>query len=342
MSTLALDIGGANLKAAHSGGGAWSRPFALWRAPDRLTQQLQQVIAAAPTFDRLAVTMTAELCDCFETKQQGVLHVLDAVAAVAAGRPIFAWTLDGRFVSIDQARQQPLRCAASNWHALATWTAAAFAEGLSLLFDTGSTTTDVIPLRDGRVAARGETDMQRLACGELVYLGAERTPLMALGPTVRWRDGEHRVMAELFATTADVYLLTGHTAPQPRRTDTADGRPMTVQGAALRVARMIGGDLETMSIDQAVVVAAAFAETVRARLVAAIGSVLDHETPDRVIVAGSGAFVAQDAVRSALPSVSIVHLADSFGEENAQAACAYALTQLLTKAESPWHRPVST
>ena len=342
MSTLALDIGGANLKAAHSDGGAWLRPFALWRAPNLLTEQLQQVLHAAPGFDRLAVAMTAELCDCFATKREGVLHVLDAVETMAAARPVLVWTLDGRFASMDEARQRPLRCAASNWHALATWIAGSYPQGFSLLIDTGSTTTDVIPLRDGRVAARGETDTQRLACGELVYLGSERTPLMALGPTVHFRGCEHRVMAELFATTSDVYLLTGRTPPAPRRTATPDGRAMTVEAAASRVARMIGADLEVVLIDHAVALAEAFADTVRSRIVEAIHAVCGDEMPACIILAGSGVFVAQDAARSALPAVSIIHLEDILGAENAQASCACALSQLLEKAESPWLTPAST
>ena len=39
--------------------------------------------------------------------------------------------------------------AAANWHALATFTARLFPAGLSLLIDTGSTTTDIIPILDG-------------------------------------------------------------------------------------------------------------------------------------------------------------------------------------------------
>ena len=44
----------------------------------------------------------------------------------------------------------------------------------------GSTTTDLVPIVGGRVAARGYTDAERLAAGELVYTGATRTFLMAV------------------------------------------------------------------------------------------------------------------------------------------------------------------
>ena len=53
---LGLDIGGANLKAAHTAGPARSVPFALWKDPAGLTDRLRALLAEFPTPDRLAVT----------------------------------------------------------------------------------------------------------------------------------------------------------------------------------------------------------------------------------------------------------------------------------------------
>src|ERR1051325_11715665 len=96
-SVLALDIGGANLKMAHSAGLAMQRPFALWKQPHRLAAALRDLLAEAPTFDRLAITMTGELCDCYATKREGVCAILDAVEAVVGNRPWHVWTTAGDF-----------------------------------------------------------------------------------------------------------------------------------------------------------------------------------------------------------------------------------------------------
>src|SRR5262245_15374302 len=66
---LGLDIGGANLKAAHTSGAATSRPFALWKQPRDLAAALRELVADLPPAGRVAVTMTGELCDCFATKR---------------------------------------------------------------------------------------------------------------------------------------------------------------------------------------------------------------------------------------------------------------------------------
>src|SRR5437763_5240199 len=96
IPVLGLDIGGANLKAAHSGGPARLRPFSLWKQPDRLADELSALIADWPPFEQLAVTMTGELCDCFATRREGVLHILAAVERVAPV-PVAVWHLDGEF-----------------------------------------------------------------------------------------------------------------------------------------------------------------------------------------------------------------------------------------------------
>jgi len=77
---LALDIGGAHLKAAHSQAGPRTTAFEVWRMPGELAQAITDLAAGFPDFDRVAVTTTAELCDCFETKSVGVRAILDARA----------------------------------------------------------------------------------------------------------------------------------------------------------------------------------------------------------------------------------------------------------------------
>src|SRR6187200_1099062 len=104
MAWLALDIGGANLKAADGRGWALSVPFALWRQPEKLADALAALVAAAPPFDRVAVTMTGELCDCFRTKADGVRHILAAMAEVASGRECWVYLVDGELVTLDAAR----------------------------------------------------------------------------------------------------------------------------------------------------------------------------------------------------------------------------------------------
>ena len=115
------------------------------------------------------------------------------------------------------------------------------------MLDVGSTTADVIPIADGRVAAAGRTDLDRLLAGELVYTGALRTNLAAIAPRVPMRGRWCPVASELFAISADVHLILGHLAPEAYTCPTPDGRAASVECARERVARLVCADVEQLA-----------------------------------------------------------------------------------------------
>jgi len=335
MNTLALDIGGANLKAAHTDGSHRTVPFPLWEQPNDLLDELKAITDDLSAFDRLAVTMTGELCDCFETKREGVAHILRCVQQLAGDREVDVWSTEGKFINLSEARQKPMRVAAGNWHALATWIASTYPVGVTLLIDTGSTTTDIIKCTGGSAQVTGFTDTQRLLSGELVYLGATRTPLAVLGPTVTLGGKTYPLMNELFAVTEDIYVLTDDQPEQAAHIDTVDGRPMTKRYAATRVVRMVGGDLEMMTLDEATALAHSFADIVTGRIAEAIAKVMfmpKAPRTTRVIVSGSGAFIGEKAAKAAVKHAPVEYLSQQIGDAGSQAAAAHALLQLRDSA----------
>src|SRR5207302_1770736 len=109
--------------------------------------------------------------------------------------------------------------------------------GPGVLIDIGSTTSDLIPLSDGRARPLGLTDTDRLRTGELVYAGVRRTPVCALAGQLPFRGVTTGLAAELFATTLDVYLTLGEVSADSSDRATADGRPATPEAAIARLAR---------------------------------------------------------------------------------------------------------
>lgn len=328
-SVLALDVGGAHLKAAHSGGGVRLQPFELWKNPSGLAAALNGLLQTLPTFDLLAVTMTGELCDCFESKRQGVSVILDAVAAVAGHTPVQVWCNDGRLVDTAEARAIPLQVAAANWLALATFAGRYAPTGPGLLLDVGSTTTDIVPLMDGRPVPSGRTDPQRLRASELVYTGVRRTPLCAI-------LGDEAA-AELFATTLDVYLVFDVLPEDAADCRTADGRPATRAAAHARLARMLCADLETCSEEERKDLCLKVLNKQKHTIGTAVARVANHlaALPQAVIVAGSGEWLGRAALRGipALAPAWEVRLAVELGPEVSHAACAHALAVLAAEEQ---------
>ena len=334
MPVIALDIGGANLKIADGLGYAASDPFALWKSPGELADRLRSLLAAAPAHDQVAVTMTGELCDCFQTKARGVAAILDAVERAADAKNVAVYLSDGRFSSTTDARNEWQLAAASNWHALASFAGRLVSTGAALLVDVGSTTTDLIPLRDGRPAARGTDDTGRLANGELVYTGVERTPVCAAVREVPYRSQMVPVAAEFFATTGDAYCWLGLIPEVSWNCDTADGRPRTSAASRARLARMICADVDSFGeLDATRVAEAVQRSQVLAVATAGERVLASLASPAKtVILSGQGELlghaVTWELSRRLNWSFTVIPLSKELGPWLSQCAPAHALAVL--------------
>jgi probable H4MPT-linked C1 transfer pathway protein len=331
---IGWDVGGVNLKAARLADGPLTtaiQPFELQRAPDRLSAALADIAARlhATPADLHAVTMTAELSQHFRTKRDGVAFVLDALAAALPGSVLHVWGTDGRFHTPDGARAEPLRAAASNWMATAAFVAQHAPD--AILIDVGSTTTDIIPIVAGEVAALGRTDPERLSSGELVYTGALRTPVEAVVRRVPLGGGHASVSAEGFALTADLYLWLGNLPAEDYTVPTPDGRPATRAFAGERLARVVCGDRDTVTETDVDRLARAVAEAQIDDVAQGIRRVRErHPGLTTAVVTGLGDFIGVGAAaRAGLRTVS---LADGLGREAARAAPAAAVAHLLRRA----------
>ncbi|MCL4436240.1 MAG: H4MPT-linked C1 transfer pathway protein [Thaumarchaeota archaeon] len=255
MRILGLDVGGANLKIA------WVEVLKgsivncqtaveylpMWRGgKDRLPATLREVsdaLSQGELPDAIGVTMTAELSDVFESKREGVEYTLQCVRQIYNGiDPILVVDYNGELGTIKAAQQNPLRYSSANWAATAKVLSGIFAD--CLLIDIGSTTTDIIPILNHRIATEGRTDMDRLATGELVYTGALRSDIQSITHVLPVNGRETEVAAERFALSGDVHLILGNIAPEEYSTETADGRDTSRQRCFARLARTVCAEPE--------------------------------------------------------------------------------------------------
>ena len=330
MRWLALDIGGASIKVADGQGYAISAGFALWKHPDQLSQMLRRLIAESPGCERLAVTMTGELADCYETKADGVRAILSAVHEAADGRHVRVYLGDGRMVTPQVAERAPQLAAAANWHALARFAGQYATDGTAILLDIGSTTTDIIPLVAGVPQTHGSTDTQRLRHGELLYTGVRRNPLCGVAQTAIYRASNIPLAQEYFATIGDVYIILGAITEDATSTDTADGRPAIKRFARGRLARMVCADAVEFNHRDAVTLSQSIADQQLDQIVARLHDVIARlpAPPQTVIVSGSGEFLARKVVELRADKPNIISLTDKLSSAASVAAPAHALAVL--------------
>lgn len=300
MSWTGWDIGGAHVKAARVEGGRVSRVIQLacplWQGLDKLDDAVARATAALGASDAHALTMTGEMADLFEARADGVQAIARHMAALLPA-PLRLYAGRRGWVDAAQAGPHADDIASANWLATASWISTRCPQ--ALLIDVGSTTSDLIVINDG-VASDSRSDADRLVSGELVYAGVVRTPLMALAPSVDFLGRRYRLMAEHFATTADVWRVLGLLPDGADHYPSADGGAKTADASARRIARMIGRDLADADAAAWRALAEAFATAQTATLLDAVRALpgiaaLPGDAP--VIAAGAGRFVGERVAR---------------------------------------------
>jgi len=259
-SVIGWDIGGAQVKAARAEGGRLvavaQRACAPHMGLAHLEQPIRDMFAELGPAARHRVTMTAELSDAFEDRARGVVSIGAIVAREIGSGDILFYAGARGFASRAQLRELAEAVASANWRASAELAARKCAD--ALFVDIGSTTSDLIPIRDGRVAAFGVTDAARLAHGELAYAGFSRGAPQAYASRAPVEGRWTPLVNEAFASMADVRRALGDLAEEGGGADlspTADGRPKTVPAARARLARIVGCDAAPLSDSQALALA---------------------------------------------------------------------------------------
>lgn len=297
---IGWDIGGAHIKAARIEAGRvrdivqW--PCPLWQGLAHVDSVLEEASARWPDHAHAdhAVTMTGEMADLFEHREAGVAALAQRVAARFGERVAFYAGAAG-WHGHDTVAAHWAEIASANWLATAQLVASRLPD--AVLVDIGSTTTDLIPLLGGQIVARGADDAGRLRWGELLYHGVVRTPLCALAQRIRFRGESYNVMNEYFATTADVYRLTGSLNPLHDQYPAADGGRKDRAATCQRLARMIGCDARDAAVTEWDDFARQWRSAQLAHLSASLAQVLGRSGLAHSVVlvaAGCGAFLVDE------------------------------------------------
>ncbi len=264
VNRVGWDIGGAHVKAAFINAqgkllSVYQQPCPLWKGLEYLQQAVSIILTdISEPADCHAITMTGELVDLFVDRDDGVKQITATMQALLVGQRCYIYAGLAGFIPAAQVKASHYSAIASaNWLASAGFAAQKIGNGLFV--DIGSTTTDILVLKDGQVKAQGYSDYQRLISQELVYTGIVRTAVMAVAQTAHDQGQGIGIMAEYFATMADVYRVTGELDEAHDQTETADGNEKTLIASARRLSRLLGSDFVVEDLPRW----KAFAENIR-------------------------------------------------------------------------------
>ena len=259
----------------------------MWSNNDDLSKVLIELIeniCPVSEIDAVGISMTAELVDAYDTKKDGVLDIVKKCEDTFSC-PVAYVGVDG-MLSKAEIEKDPLKAAAANW--IATAQIATLISDNCIFIDTGSTTTDIIPIKDGTECAVGKSDFDRSATGELVYTGTLRTNLASFLDNVEINGKTYRVASELFAQTADVYTVLDLITEKDYICDTFDGEGKSKIDCARRIARVVCADLEMLSMDEIVEMSKYIHQKQVEQIADGLKQVVETQKLDLIVTTGLG------------------------------------------------------
>ncbi len=297
MTVVGLDVGGANLKVvALSDTGVEYRTvhFPLWIEENcrelggKLRSIGKEVAGCEP--DAVCTVMTAEICDTFRSRKEGVSFIEKSVKSAFPDTEHIFVNCNG---SLKSEAKPELEFAAANWVASAKLLTELGNFRDFLFVDMGTTTTDIIPVKCRILAAK--TDYERLRRGELLYTGMLRTPVFHVLKYSRTLKAP--LVPELYACVGDALLLTGDIGEEDYICRTPDGRGAGRKECMQRIARQFCCDVSELG-DFAVDVAF----EVRNELIKLVSEHLSWQASKwqlkNVFACGKGDFLIKEAASS--------------------------------------------
>jgi len=335
---IGIDVGGANTKISTSDGSFVRSIYApLWRNKAIIYDVLSGVKGRLETegkgVEAVGVVMTGELCGCFNTKREGVLYIKKVVSDIFENAMFF--DSDCAFKTSLYVDKDPLSFAATNWLASAKLLSKEYKN--VIFVDIGSTTTDVIPVVEGKIKAK-KTDLERLKCGELIYSGVLRTSVSHLLKRIEIGGEEYRTSSELFSITADVYLVLGYITMDNYSCEKPDNYFANEEvkkgeddknriSAMRRLARVVCSDLEEISKEGAVSIAGQVKEAQVEALIDSMKRIKEKYELEMVVSAGIGDFIVKEAADSL--NMDFLSLSSRYGKKISAVFPAYAVAKLL-------------
>ena len=246
---IGLDIGGANTKAALVcfENGEIKKCFSIieyfpfWeksiiQIPEMLSKITYELIQKAGIQSSdvyyLAIAVTAELSDAFQTKREGINIIRRALSQVFDVDKLFFISTKGYFIKIDGV----------------IFLGKYIKSGI--LIDAGSTTIDLIPIMNGKPSTQGKSDLERLVYHELIYTGGLRATIPSITHFVPINNESIRISFEKFALISDVHLILNNISEREYINDTADNRSKSITDCYARLSRIICADLESINTEQ--------------------------------------------------------------------------------------------
>ena len=212
LTSLGIEIGGLNfqvnvieMKNETEFNIIYSYYNRYW--PTNLEEHLKKIILELKIkIDVIGITTTGEIV--FDRFVDAITQY-QLILKKYFHQPMVWLTHDGDLIGSKELSNMAYKVAAANWYATGMLIGK-YIEKNCIFIDTGSCSTDIIPIIDGIPKTKGKYDYERLATGELVYIGLIFNYLPGLLSQIDLNGTKTTVAHERVNFAGDVHYILGN------------------------------------------------------------------------------------------------------------------------------------
>tara|TARA_Y100000589_G_scaffold154232_1_gene146872 strand:- start:544 stop:1569 length:1026 start_codon:yes stop_codon:yes gene_type:complete len=239
---LGIDIGGAHIKIVGLDKEkkiilVKYMKFYFWKKKEKLFKFFDFVNSISSSHTKIGITLTAELCDIFETRIDGFKKIYEECRRLK--NKFFFYTSSKEVFTV---KSNTKKIISMNWHATGKFISKNLND--AIIIDFGSTTTDIICIKNKVIKNLGFDDFSRLKNNELIYTGLTRTPIFGITNELILDGINYPVIPEFFSSMSDVYRINKSLDKVLDIDDTADNTEKNLSKSFIRVARNFGFDFK--------------------------------------------------------------------------------------------------
>ena len=241
---IGWDIGAANTKYTillHDKNLAECRIISceLWKSLSQLKYIVQHIKDKYKAKFQIIniISMSAEMCDVFVSRKKGVQSILNLFEKKGFINHIYSKSIG---ISKLNGFKKYISVASTNWMAISEYLKDMDKNIIAI--DIGSTTTDIVLIKNSKCINKRHDDYSGLNKNELLYTGILRTPIHSVENSIILKNKVYNVIPENFSTMSDIYRLLLIINNKSDYSTTADGRSKSNKNTLYRISRTFGFD----------------------------------------------------------------------------------------------------
>ncbi|MBH44469.1 MAG: hypothetical protein CMD88_03340 [Gammaproteobacteria bacterium] len=239
---IAWDIGGAYTKFAietNSQIKCYIQKCELWKDLSELKSLISNVSNRYKNKKIIhLITMSGEMCDIFDNRNIGVKNLINIFKKLSSSSYVLQHNCS--LINIKSNEYAYDNIASMNWIATSKFLTDKIDNAIAL--DIGSTTTDIILIKNKKLINKRKDDITGLSNHELLYSGIFRTPIYALTQEIKYKNTIYKIIPENFANMSDIYRILSYLHPKYDYSITSDNRSKSMINSMKRLCRVFGFD----------------------------------------------------------------------------------------------------